>query len=483
MQMISSSRITLLDSKFRDLKDWIQSHPAGHERGAILFFRKLDRANEEFQRSPRYILIDSFKLSDDWLISSSPTHIEMRLTKLVDAYFRCENENLCLGFIHSHPIGFSSFSKQDDIHEKNILKGLLSCNGDQTNFVSMIICGDYIKARVYQNQEYIYARHVTELGEGLKIHLNEPHEIKMEHLKRQEAAFGAPFNLKMNSLRAAVIGVGGTGSPLATLLARCGIGELVVIDGDKLEKTNMNRVRGYNKNDIGNYKAKALSDYIDSFGLDANITYITSQLEESPEAIDMLSSCDVVFGCTDDNIGRSILLESAYYYGFIYIDIGLTGFIGEDSQGEPILRDHRGRISTILPESGACLYCQRVINQNKIEFEEAVKKNPELKKLSKEQLEKDFYLRGGGIQAPGVGPFTSATADLGVATFMNLIKPYRSLAEDLRQDNIWIDFVNMYFHSNTPERNEDCSFCETRSFLLKDENGYRLGMPRFGKLK
>ena len=55
--------------------------------------------------------------------------------------------------------------------------------------------------------------------------------------------------------RAVVVGAGGTGSAVATLLARAGVGELIIIDGDDLAGSNMNRVRGYQAKDIGKNKA------------------------------------------------------------------------------------------------------------------------------------------------------------------------------------------------------------------------------------
>lgn len=481
--MKTQPRITILKSKFQELHDWLISHPRRHERAAILFFRKFNRGTFDATNSPRYVLIDSFKLDDDWILSSSETHVEIKLTKLVEAYYKCETENLCLGFIHTHPTGFEDFSAQDDIHERNIYLGLTACNGGDSEFLSIISCDGSLKARVYRQDEKEYARHVCVIGESLDIFLNNKDQDESSHLKRQAAAFGPPFNLKMNSLRATVVGVGGTGSPLATLLARSGIGELILIDGDKLEDSNMNRVRGYNSNDVGRYKAESLAKYIEALGLKTKVKYVSSTLEDSSEAIDLISSSDIIFGCTDDNLGRSLLLEAAYYYGLIYIDVGLTGFIGEDLKHEPILRDHRGRISLILPEHGSCLYCQRVINQNKIDFEIAVKENPSLRELPKEQLEKDYYLRGGGVQAPGVGPFTSMTADFGLATLMNLIKEYRKISEDMRSDNTWIDYINLQIYSNEPEDNPDCPFCRMGSLTLLDEKGYRLGMPKLGKYK
>ena len=101
-------------------------------------------------------------------------------------------------------------------------------------------------------------RHISVISDRIKLHGLSIPDKSIETLKRQEAAFGKPFNSMLKSLRVAVVGVGGTGSPLATLLARSGIGELILIDGDVLDKTNMNRVRGYRVADNGKNKAKIL---------------------------------------------------------------------------------------------------------------------------------------------------------------------------------------------------------------------------------
>jgi len=174
--------------------------------------------------------------------------------------------------------------------------------------------------------------------------------------------------------------------------------------------------------------------------------------------------------------------QAMYYHAQVYIDCGLTGKIDEDQNGHPYLRDHRGRVSCILPETGACLWCQRVITDQKLKYEQAIKANPKLAKIDPITLERDYYLIGGGEEAPGVGPFTSATADNAVATLMNLIKRYRIVPSDLREDNIWIDFVHMTIHSNEPADNPDCIYCRQHMLLLKKEDKYRLDMPLLGEI-
>jgi molybdopterin/thiamine biosynthesis adenylyltransferase len=254
------------------------------------------------------------------------------------------------------------------------------------------------------------------------------------------------------------------------------------VDGDKLEYSNMNRVRGYVGEDVGEYKAQRLATFIRKMNLGVNVLAINQFLTDSPEAIDAISTCDVVCGCTDDVSGRDILNQCLYYYCQVFIDSGIAGSIGVTLDGSPKLNTQKGRVSCILPEFGSCLRCQNVVNEQKLHKEEFFKTNPHLRKLDPLVLEKDYYIQGAGVQSPGIGPFTSATADNAVATLMNLITPFRDFSEEIRQDNIWIDFIHMNIHSNTPVDNPRCPYCRTRSILLKKETTYRLDTPGYGKL-
>lgn len=481
-----TNRITILGSHDARLRAWLASHSEGHERGAIVLLRKFDRPVKGQGAGLRYVVVDVMEMDGDWVLHSSPTSLRINMRKLPDLYLRCEEEGLDLGFIHSHPVGAAYFSGQDEINEQNILRGLSGCNGPNAVLIAMVLCDGSWLARVRHAQNAKKAqpvRHVLCLGERLDLFGVAQPSGSAEILKRQEAAFGKPFNVKMQSLRAVIVGAGATGSATATLLARAGIGELILIDGDVLEETNLNRVRGYRKADLGQNKAKVLANYIRSLGLNITVSAIEEYLDQSPEAIDALSSADVVFGCTDDVAGRDILNQALYYYALAYVDMGLTGKIDAGADGEPYLRDHRGRISCILPEYGACLRCQRVVTDMKLKYERAIAERPILVELDAETLAREYYLVGGGEQAPGVGPFTSATADAAVATLMDLIKPFRSLRSDLRRDNIWHDFVHLSIHSNEPDNNAECIYCRQRALLVRDEGRFRLEMPSLGALR
>lgn len=477
-------RIVILGSHQKQLSSWLSGHPKDHERGAIIFFRRFGRNVSGLPKSERLVSVDIELMEGDWVLNSSQVHLRINMRKFPEVYYRCEKENLELGFIHSHPRGVLEFSEKDEINEQNIMHGLSGCNGLNVHLISLIFCDGTWRGRIRTGNNPRHAepvRHISILNEKLELHHVYKSEDSPNSLLRQEAAFGKPFNRKLNSLRVAVVGLGGTGSPLATMLARCGIGELILIDGDCFEETNMNRVRGYKSSDEGNKKAELLKAFIDELGLGVQVIAFPEFVGDSGEVIDSLSSVDVVFGCTDDVFGRDILNQSLYYYGLAFIDCGLTGFITEGEDSIPHLRDHRGRVSCILPENGACLRCQGVVTDKKLEYEQAIRDRPELAELDPETLRNEHYLVGGGNAAPGVGPFTSITADNAVATLMNLIKPYRKLSTDLRQDNIWTDFVHMTIHSNEPEDNPECIYCRKHVVLVKEEN-YRLDMARLGKI-
>jgi molybdopterin/thiamine biosynthesis adenylyltransferase len=315
------------------------------------------------------------------------------------------------------------------------------------------------------------------LGQPLKMFGYDETTVGDEELTaRHAAAFGQPFVDKLTSLRVGVVGAGGTGSPTIMLLARAGVGELVVVDNDRLERSNLNRVRGAGVPDVGKNKARILQDAITSLKLPTKVAAFESLVDQDPIAVDALSSCDVVFGCTDDQIGREVLNTALYVHAQPYIDVGLGGQVTVDGEGQPYLRYHYGRISTILPESGECLFCQGVIKDVWIRHQYALRENPEL--AATEARER--YLEGGGEQAPGVGPFTSAVADYGVATLFDLIKPFRKFPGELRRDHFKVDFVKMEMRSNQERNDVDCVYCRRKEYLVLREK-YRLNRPMLGK--
>ena len=65
-------------------------------------------------------------------------------------------------------------------------------------------------------------------------------EIKTE-LSRTAMLLGGDAVERLTRARVAVFGLGGVGGALCEALARAGVGELVLIDGDRVSLSNINR--------------------------------------------------------------------------------------------------------------------------------------------------------------------------------------------------------------------------------------------------
>lgn len=477
---MNNSRLTLLCSQHETLINYLEGHMEGHERAAIVLFRRIHTVVENLDDSDRYVAMEVILFDEEWINSSSPIHFDYKLAPLRELFRRCEEENLVFGFVHNHPKGRSSFSEKDNNNEITLLKALTNRNGQNVTFISMLWVDGTWEARVRAGVSpniAVAVRHTLVTSQPIQIFGYQASGD--DHSKvhtRAAAAFGQPFVDQLKSLRIGIVGAGGTGSPLATLGARAGIGELVLIDDDELDYSNLNRVRGLKRDDVGLKKSFKLKEFIDSIGLSIKVAALDTKIDLNPEAIDALASCDVVFGCTDDFIGRDVMNLALYVYSQILIDLGLGGRITEDNSGLPVLRYHFGRISTVMPEIGQCLYCQDVIRDIWIHTQLVRRDNPD---ITKEEL-KERYLEDGGEAAPGVGPFTSATADFALATLFDLIKPFRRYPKELRRDMFLVDFVKMELSSHQTVQNSDCPYCKQHDFLLMKEE-YRLQRPILGK--
>ena len=63
---------------------------------------------------------------------------------------------------------------------------------------------------------------------------------------------------KISSSKVFIVGAGGLGCPIADLLCRAGVGEIGIIDHDKISLSNLNRQTLFNTNDINKYKVDVL---------------------------------------------------------------------------------------------------------------------------------------------------------------------------------------------------------------------------------
>ena len=122
----------------------------------------------------------------------------------------------------------------------------------------------------------------------------------MERYQRQTVLpeIGQAGQEKLASTRVLVIGCGGLGGPVAAYLAGAGVGELTLVDGDRVATSNLHR-QVFFASGTGEHKAIALRDHC--VGLNPEIT-----VKAVPEFVDgknlkaLLEAADLVVECTDD---------------------------------------------------------------------------------------------------------------------------------------------------------------------------------------
>ena len=83
---------------------------------------------------------------------------------------------------------------------------------------------------------------------------------------------------KLNKSTVAIVGLGALGSVSAELLARAGIGKLILIDRDVVELSNLQRQSLFDEKDTGKPKALAAKEKINKINSDAEIDFFIDDL-------------------------------------------------------------------------------------------------------------------------------------------------------------------------------------------------------------
>jgi molybdopterin-synthase adenylyltransferase len=104
---------------------------------------------------------------------------------------------------------------------------------------------------------------------------------------------------KLREAKVAVLGVGGLGGAAARSLASVGVGEMWLIDGDRVEPSNLNRQTLYTESDFGLLKVEAATARLRAFHPGIRITSTARRLESQAEIADFVDGADVVVDAAD----------------------------------------------------------------------------------------------------------------------------------------------------------------------------------------
>ncbi len=109
---------------------------------------------------------------------------------------------------------------------------------------------------------------------------------------------GEVGQLRLRGYRAVVVGCGGLGVPAASYLVAAGVGEVRLVDGDRVSLDNLQRQVAFTEGDIGLAKAAALAAHLRGLNSAVSVTAVERCLDpELPDEV--FDRADLVLECSD----------------------------------------------------------------------------------------------------------------------------------------------------------------------------------------
>src|SRR3954462_5107161 len=156
-------------------------------------------------------------------------------------------------------------------------------------------------------------------------------------------AIGAAGQARLRAARIAIVGCGATGSAAASLIARAGVGTLLIIDRDYVEPSNLQRQSLFDESDAAESLPKAIAAErkIRSFNADVQVEAHATDL--TPSNISLLEGYNLILDGTDNFETRFLLNDFSVSQSVPWIYTAAVGSYGATMN--------------ILPGKSACLAC------------------------------------------------------------------------------------------------------------------------------
>lgn len=132
-----------------------------------------------------------------------------------------------------------------------------------------------------------------------------------ERFTRTESLLGAEALKKLAAARVAVFGLGGVGGYTVEALARSGVGALVLVDGDVVGKTDINRQILATEKTLGRYKADVAAERVAEINPACNVERRTVFFGPECANVFDFSGYDYVVDAIDSVTGKLEIIKSA----------------------------------------------------------------------------------------------------------------------------------------------------------------------------
>jgi len=149
--------------------------------------------------------------------------------------------------------------------------------------------------------------------------------MSKENFYRTECLIGKENMEKLKNSTVAVFGIGGVGSYCVEGLSRAGVGKFILVDNDKISKSNINRQIHALEDTVGQFKTLCHKERILKINKGAFVvTYEVFYLKETMDKVD-ISDCDYIVDAMDTISAKLTLIEYAKKSGKKIISCMGTG--------------------------------------------------------------------------------------------------------------------------------------------------------------
>ena len=308
---------------------------------------------------------------------------------------------LSLVYCHSHPRepGIPSFSGIDDKTEVLLATYSRDRVGTMPH-IALLVGAEGFRARELGCGDPI---ELFEVGRRVIRHFPIDHLPVANEFDRQIRAFGADGQRAIQALRVAIIGLGGTGSVVAQQLAYLGVHQFLLIDPQSLDETNLNRVVGARRSDIGRPKVHIARRMIKQLVPNAEVKVKQGDVLEKAVG-KLVTDVDFIFCCTNSHGSRHFVNQLVYQYFIPCIDMGVVINVQAGR-----LTHFGTRVQMLAPGLG-CLVCtDGILSPDEIRIDLS----------NEEQRRADPYFLGRvNITQPSVISLNSSAASAAVTMFL-----------------------------------------------------------------
>jgi len=300
---------------------------------------------------------------------------------------------------------------------------------------------------------------------------------------RQVLLFGERGQAILQGMRVGVIGLGGVGSIVCELLARLGVGSLVLVDPDRIDPTNIPRTLGSHQWDaLTLLRGSRLPIWIQEWARrqarhkvviakrqarKANPKVKVMALARSVvdvEAANELSQCDYLFLAADTNQARLLFNAITQQYFIPGVQLGAKVPVEKNSRQ---VGDVFSVARPILPGVG-CLWCNGLISAAGLQDEaqdEGTRK-------------RQRYVDDPDVHAPSVVSLNAVAAAHGVNDFLFRVTGLRNA--DAANDNLYVHARQGETRYELPRTGCECMECSNTS-TSRYGRGSSVPLPILGK--